>query len=482
MPHDLGLLLAREAALLDRHMRRQRGEHGQLAGERLGRGDADFRPCVRGQQQIRLARHRAGGHVDDHADGLAMRLAMPERGERVGGLPALRDEQCQPAVFEHGIAIAELGCDIDIDRNARELFEPVFRDQPRIETGAAGDDRQPADLREVEIDLRQRDRIVRTAQIGAKRLRHHGGLLVNLLLHEVAIIALLHRRRRRARGADFAGDGIALRIEHLGTVAAHHDPVAFFEIGDPLRQRRKRERIRTQIHLRLLALGPIAEHQRRAEPRADQHVGMRAERDRQCKGAAQPRQDVAHRFDRVGAALDLGRDQVRDHFAVGLAFEDAARSRHFAAQFLVILDDAVVHDRDLAGCVRVRVRRGRRAVGGPAGVRDPDIAGRRVLFEHRDQIGQPPFGAAAHQRAIVQRADARTVITAIFHAPQPIDQAPCNAACPDDTDNAAHRAGSSFAGVSAALARRPLTASPSNRGGGECLGKKQPFRSIHHAT
>ncbi len=131
-------------------------------------------------------------------------LAMAQRRERVGGLAALRDEQRQAAVFEHRIAIAEFGGDIDVDRHAGELLEPVFRHHPGVIGRPAGDDGDPLDARDVEIELRQRDRIVGLAQIGAERLRDHGRLLEDLLLHEVAVIALLDRCRRGARNADLA--------------------------------------------------------------------------------------------------------------------------------------------------------------------------------------------------------------------------------------------------------------------------------------
>jgi hypothetical protein len=54
-------------------------------------------------------------------------LHVAQRGERVGGLARLADEQRQPTFLQHRIAITELARDIDIDRHARELLEPVFR-------------------------------------------------------------------------------------------------------------------------------------------------------------------------------------------------------------------------------------------------------------------------------------------------------------------------------------------------------------------
>ncbi len=121
----LGLFRPAHLAALNRHVRGERRQHGQLAGKGLGAGHADFRPGMGRQEQVRLARHRTGRHVDHHGDGLAMFLAVAQRGQRIGGLPALRNEQRQPARLQHRLAIAELGGKIDVGRQPRELLEPV---------------------------------------------------------------------------------------------------------------------------------------------------------------------------------------------------------------------------------------------------------------------------------------------------------------------------------------------------------------------
>lgn len=133
------------------------------------------------EEQIGLARHAAGRDVDDDRDRLPLRLAMAQRRERVGGLARLRDEEREPAGLEHRVAIAKLRRDIDVDGHARELFEPVFGDHAGIKAGAAGDDGDAVDPRQVEIHLRQRHRLFERADIGGERLRDDGRLLENLL-------------------------------------------------------------------------------------------------------------------------------------------------------------------------------------------------------------------------------------------------------------------------------------------------------------
>ena len=223
-------------------------------------------------------------------------------------------------------------------------------------------------------------------------------------------------------------------IVDLRPFAADHDPVAFLEIGNALRQRGERQSVGAEKGL-ILA---ITDHQRRAEPRADQDVGMSAKGDRQREGTAQTRQHGLDRVLRVRPVLDLAREQMRDHFGVGIAFQHAAFAAQFGAQFLVVLDDAVVHHREMLGRVRVGILLVRSAVGRPAGMRDPDLSRRGTVLQFLDQIGELAFGAAAHEIAVMDGADPRAVIAAIFHPPEAVDEPIRDRAAADDTDDSAH--------------------------------------------
>ena len=70
-------------------------------------------------------------------------------------------------------------------------------------------------------------------------------------------------------------------------------------------------------------------------------------------------------------AMPMRVHEMRDGLAVGLRAERVALRLQPLAQRFEVLDDAVVHDRDLAaGQVRMRIDRRRRAVRRPARVRD----------------------------------------------------------------------------------------------------------------
>ena len=80
---------------------------------------------------------------------------------------------------------------------------------------------------------------------------------------------------------------------------------------------------------------------------------MLAKGDGERKGAAKLRQHRLHRLLRRFARLDLFRNEVRDDFGVGFAFEHAAARLQRLAQRLEILDDPVVDERHFLRRVRV---------------------------------------------------------------------------------------------------------------------------------
>ena len=165
---------------------------------------------------------------------------------------------------------------------------------------------------------------------------------------------------------------------------------------------------------------------------------MLAEGNGKCESAAQARQHRLHGILRRCASLDFARNQVGDDFAVGLAFKRAARGNQFIAQRLEVFDDAVVHQRDFARCMGMRILRRRCTVRRPAGMRDTDHSRRRIARQFGDKIGQLARSAAANQLSALDGADPRAVVTAIFHSPEAIDQPVSHRFLADDPDNSAH--------------------------------------------
>ncbi len=130
-----------------------------------------------------------------------------------------------------------------------------------------------------------------------------------------------------------------------------------------------------------------------------------------------------------------------DHFGVGLAAEFRAVLAEPFPQFAEVLDDTVMRDRDAVGGVRMRVALVRLAVRRPAGMADADIAGERLLRQALFQRRELAFGAAAAERAVIERGDAGGVVAAVFEAFERLDQVARDRLTSDDSDDPAHPSG-----------------------------------------
>ena len=178
---------------------------------------------------------------------------------------------------------------------------------------------------------------------------------------------------------------------------------------------------------------------------------------------------------------DLLLQQVRHDLGVGLGAEGVAAILKLAAQVAVVLDDAVVDDRQAAGAVEVRVGVlvGDAAVGRPAGVAEPDgAAGQRGL-------GLPDLAGPLldHDRAVSRHGDAPGVVAAILELLQPVqDELRCVGARADVAENAAHRQQPPYGRQARGIRRRHARTARQNaraRGMGQLTSDAQGARSPH---
>lgn len=79
---------------------------------------------------------------------------------------------------------------------------------------------------------------------------------------------------------------------------------------------------------------------------------------------------MLQRHQQVIAVLQVVVDEVGDDFGIGLRLEGVAQRTQLLALLLMVLDDAVVHQRHAMADMRMRVGLGDTTVGGPAGVAD----------------------------------------------------------------------------------------------------------------
>jgi len=141
--------------------------------------------------------------------------------------------------------------------------------------------------------------------------------------------------------------------------------------------------------------------------------------------------------------------QVGDHLGVGLAVEHVAALLECRAQFVVVLDDAVVHQRHTTRTlrrigpramaeVRVRVVHRRCAVRGPARVRNADEAFQRRLGHLLGQFGHTRGAARTLQATVGMHSHAAGVITAVFQPLQALHQNRNDVAIGNGADDATH--------------------------------------------
>ena len=68
----------------------------------------------------------------------------------------------------------------------------------------------------------------------------------------------------------------------------------------------------------------------------------------------------------------------------------------------------------------------------------PMVPLERLAVQPRLEIAQLAFGAAARQRAVLERGDAGRIVAAIFEPLQRVDELPRHRLAAENPDNAAH--------------------------------------------
>ena len=148
----------------------------------------------------------------------------------------------------------------------------------------------------------------------------------------------------------------------------------------------------------------------------------------------------------VGKVKPCGRhdlfDEVRQHLCVGVADQGVASVGEQLLQCFVILDDAVVDDRDplFASGVGMGVSVAGWAMGGPTGVSDADRANRNVVFDMGFQVGDFPL-LFFHPKLPLsfQGGDSRAVVPPVFETGQSVNQDGVSRFWPQITYDSAHR-------------------------------------------
>ncbi len=382
-----------------------------LRKERLRGRHADLGPGAGVEHRIALARDLAAIGVADRQHLGLLLLGVPDGLQRVGGLTGLRDGDDERVTIQNRVAVTEFAGQLDLDGQPGPVLDRVLGEQAGVIRGAAGHHEDLVDLAQLLIGealLVEHDAPV--DEVAEQGVGDRGGLLRDLLEHEVLVAALLGGRQIpvdvKLTEVDVGvavevGDSVAVGGDHHGLVLTEFDGVAgvLDERGD----------VRADEHLTVAD----ADDQRCGPARGDDHAGLVGIGEHQGEVTLEAAQHGQHRGREVarGVAVVVGRgDQVDGHLGVGVAGELGACGLQLGAQRRKVLDDPVVDDGDLACgvAVRVGVAIRRAAVRGPAGVTHAGAALENTvvgLLERGLQVGQATRAAPDRQpaRAVEQR-------------------------------------------------------------------------------
>ena len=208
----------------------------------------------------------------------------------------------------------------------------------------------------------------------------------------------------------FVLHGLAVRVQQVVSVVLDFDDVVVVQVDNLLRVHDNCRNVGGEVEFVL----SDAQNKRRSAAGADEGAGFALADDGEAERTFDERNGFQYSFFQV--ALVVAGNQVGDHFSIGLGLEFDSFSLQLLFQDGVVLDNAVVDNRDVAvkALVRVCVFDGRGAVGGPAGVRDTDMSLDRVILDLRFKRTDFSGGTNGLYLSTIDKGDSRAVVAAVF--------------------------------------------------------------------
>ena len=412
----------------------------KLRGICLGGCNGDLRACPGVQNAVRLAGNRGRYDVYDCDSECTGLLCQTHCSERVGGLTGLADDDAHILLADDRVLVTEFTCNLSGAADAAHCLDDALAYHAGMERGAAADDVNVLNVAQTLVGqavVLEADRVVLDARLYS--VGNCLGLLHDLLEHEVLIAALFCGGHIPVDRLDFLLDNVAELVHDNDLIRTNDSDLVVIEDDE--------------------AAGT-------ADDSGDvggNHVLTLADADNERIVAA-GRNDFlrvvhGHNAERVGAAQTLyGREdglrqilllagvkiinKVRDGLGIGLRFELVAMRLKAGAQLLVVFDDAVVHNGDLALAaeMRMRVAVGRLAVGRPAGVADAAGAVERclVLADFCFEVCNAAARLYDTQTVLRKCSNTGGVIAAVFQAVKTLDQNGERVLASRETNNSTH--------------------------------------------
>src|SRR5919199_1741468 len=177
-------LLLRHCFFRPRQFQGEQIQGGDLGEEGLGGGHTYLRPRPGEQDRVGLPRYKRALCVGDREHASTEIPRRLHRRQGVGRLPALGDGDDQRPLVSYEVGVAVLARHGDLHGDTGEAFDGVLAEKARVVGRAAGDDREPLHVREVELYLREVHGAIGVEASG-EGIPQGGGLLVDLLEHVV---------------------------------------------------------------------------------------------------------------------------------------------------------------------------------------------------------------------------------------------------------------------------------------------------------
>ena len=324
------------------------------------------------------------------------------------------------------------GREFDIGGNPGDFREPALGDQAGIIGRAARDKPNSIDPTEVERDLLLDERAIAVTILNDAS---DGRLLINFLQHVVGEAAVVVILRHRVDDGPGANHGAATLVEDHDRVTPQFDLVAVAQHDSLVGQAGESRNVGRKIG----AVRTDRRDERAAGALGVKNAGIILGHDGDRVRAGNLVAKGAHGALRPRSVLDRARDQPGNDLAVRFAPEFAALPPQAAAQFAVVLDDAVMNDGDTVGDMRMRVDLARRPVGRPAGVGDPNVTVKVRLGHAPLQRLNFADRADPLQPTVIERRDPGGIVTPVLQALQASHQYISDGLVADRRKNSTHR-------------------------------------------
>ena len=193
-------------------------------------------------------------------------------------------------------------------------------------------------------------------------------------------------------------------------------------------------------------MGADAENERAAATGSNDEARNVSVDDGDAVGADDLAQRETDRLDEASlvafsGTVEFVADEVGENFGIGLRDKGVSAFDQVLAECLIVLDNAVVDEREASTLVRVGmgIFGGDPAMRGPAGMADACLAVDRVLLDDLRQIRDASDRFSDLDRSAIEDGDSRRVISAVFQAAQSVEKHRKRLRTADIANDSTHR-------------------------------------------